>query len=303
VKTKAPVTKLSVVVAAWNGPELLRICLQSLREAAPLGALQVIVAYPESRGFEKLLGDEFGEVQGVACADGSTVPVLRLAGLEASKGDVVAFLEDHASVAPGWADALCVAYELPSAEAVGGPIAQGAGHSSLDWGVYLVDYGRFMPPLPDGRVHDLSGLNMSFRRQLLGSVQSVLEDGVYEGPLFEELRRRGVDLSLASAACVYQNKQFSFRSAFILPYYLARGYAGRRIREASVVARVVRAASCLVLPAVMVWRIFSNVLPRRRDTYHVLRALGFVALISSMWSLGELVGYVAGPGDADSHWR
>jgi hypothetical protein len=265
--------------------------------------MQVIVAYPALAGFEKLLADEFAEVQGVACVGGSTVPALRLAGLEASRGDVVAFLEDHASVAPGWADALRSAYELPGAEAVGGPVAQGDGHSSLDWGVYLVDYGRFMPPLPDGRAHDLSGLNMSFRRELLGSLQSVLKDGVYEGPLFEELRRRGVDLSVVSAACVYQNKRYSFRSAFILPYYLARGYAGRRLRGASVVAQAVRAASCIVLPAVMVWRILSSVLPRQRDTGRVLRALGFVALISFTWSLGECVGYVVGPGDADSHWR
>jgi len=297
------VTSLSVVVAAWNGPELLRPCLESLRAAAPPGTLQVIVAHPSARGFEKLLLDEFAEVEGVACVGGSTVPALRLAGLEASRGDVVAFLEDHASVEPGWAQALRSAHDRPGVEAVGGPVAQGARHSSLDWGVYLVDYGRFMPPLPDGRAHALSGLNMSFNRQLLGSLQPLLKDGVYEGPLFEELRRRGVDLYIASAASVYQNKRYSLRSAFVLPYYLARGYAGRRLRGATIVARAVRAASCVVLPAVMVWRILSNVLPRRRDTDRVLRALGFVALISFAWSLGEFVGCVIGSGDADSHWR
>jgi hypothetical protein len=293
---------LSVVVAAWNDPELLRKCLRSLGAARGSSEMQVIVACPADRGFEDALA-ELPDAQLVAMPADATVPVLRAGGLARATGEVVAFLEDHAMVDPAWADALVEGYRASGVRAVGGPVAQAPGLSTLDWGAYLFDYGRFMPPMAPGPTHELSGLNMSFTRELLGALGDTLRDGVIEGPLLEELSRRGVRLYLAPQAIAYQTKRYSLRETLVSVYYLGRGYAGRRVRGTPRIGRLARMSGTVLLPAVLVWRVLAAVLPRGENTGRVLGAVGYLCLIALSWSLGEGVGYVAGVGDSESHWR
>ncbi len=294
---------LSAVVAAWNGPKLLRACLKSLAIARARGEFEVIVAVPAGRGFEELITLEFPWAAAVTVAAAPTVPALRKAGLTRATGELVAFLEDHATVVPEWAEALLAEYALGDRDAVGGPVAQAAGRSSVDWAAYLFDYGRFMPPRPGGPVRDLSGLNMSFSRPILDSMGAVFDDGVFEGPLYAELVRRGTTPYLSPSAIVIQNREYPRRQTLLSFFYLGRGYAGRRIEKTRWAARLVRAATCVALPAVLLWRILSTVLPKGQDTGRVLRSLGYLSLITISWSIGEFVGYVAGSGDSDSRWR
>jgi GT2 family glycosyltransferase len=293
---------LTVVVAAWDDPELLRTCLRSLAACPGRSSIEVIVASPSGRGFESV-ASEFAGTTVVSMPPEATVPALRAAGLARASGDVVAFLEDHAMVAPGWADALLEAFAEPDVRAVGGPVAQAPGLSTLDWGAYLFDYGRFMPPAASGPVHELSGLNMAFTRELFDALGETLRDGVIEGPLHEALRRRGVTLRLAPRAVVYQTKRYSLRETLVSVYYLGRGYASRRVQETASAGRLMRAAGSMLLPAVLVWRVLSVVLPKGRDTGRVLAAVGYLCLIALAWSVGEGMGYVAGAGDSETRWR
>jgi hypothetical protein len=131
----------------------------------------------------------------------------------------------------------------------------------------------------------------------------VLQDGVIEGPLHAELRRRGVALYLAPAAVVSQTKRYSLRETLVSVYYLGRGYASRRVQRTGIADRLMRTAGSTVLPAVLVWRVLSVVLPKGRDTGRVLAALGYLCLIALAWSVGEGMGYVAGAGDSETRWR
>ena len=293
---------LTVVVAAWNAPELLRRCLRSLEACDDRESIEVIVASPREHGFEGVAND-FAATSLVPMPSDATVPVLRGAGLARASGDVVAFLEDHAEVTPGWAGALLDAFADPAVRAAGGPVAQASGLSTLDWGAYLFDYGRFMPPAAAGPVRELSGLNMAFAQALLESLGDALHDGVIEGPLHEALRRRGVTLHLVPAAIVYQTKRYSLRETLVSVYYLGRGYASRRVQGTATAGRLVRAAGSGMLPAVLVWRVLSVVLPKGRDTGRVLAALGYLCLIALAWSVGEGMGYLAGAGDSETRWR
>jgi hypothetical protein len=292
---------LSVVVAAWNDPELLRICLRSLAVQQGV-ALEVIVACPRGRGFEAVVA-ELPDAKVVAMPADATVPMLRAAGLARASGDVVAFLEDHAMVASTWANALVAGYGTPGVSALGGPVGQAPGLSTLDWGAYLFDYGRFMPPMPAGTVRELSGLNMSFSRELLGTLADTLRDGVIEGPLHEELSRRGIPLHLASEAVVYQTKRYSLRETLVSVYYLGRGYAGRRVLATAPIGRLARMSGSVLLPAVLVWRVLSTALRKGVNGGRILGAAGYLCLIAVAWSVGEGVGYVAGVGDSETRWR
>jgi glycosyltransferase involved in cell wall biosynthesis len=292
---------LSVIVAAWNSPTLLRGCLESLA-ASETASVEILVAYPRGRGFEEAI-EAFPRVKAIEMDEAATVPRLRKAGLEYAAGGVIAFLEDHATVAPGWSVALLAAYRDPSRQAVGGPVAQGNAMSAMDWGAYLFDYGRFMPPQRGGEASSLSGLNMSFRRDLLQSLSDETDEGVFEGPIHDALARRGVSLFLAPDATVYQHRRYSLRESLVFVHYLGRGYAARRLRNAGSIARWARAVGSCLLPPVLLWRTLSVVFPKRRDTGFALASVWYLALITLAWSGGECLGYIAGPGDGDARWR
>jgi hypothetical protein len=238
----------------------------------------------------------------VAVPGAPTVPELRKAALARATGDVVAFLEDHAQVAPGWASALLAGFQEPEVVAVGGPVAQAPGLGAVDWGAYLFDYGRFAPPQPSRRSHELSGLNMSFRRALLDEAGTVLEGGVYEAPLFEWINARRNEMRLASGATVTQNKRYALRAVLDSVFHLGRGYAARRVRGRRPSVRLLRAASCALLPPILFWRTASRPLHSRNRTA-VMLSLGYLSIILLSWSAGEFAGYVAGAGDSDSRWR
>ena len=52
------------------------------------------------------------------------------------------------------------------------------------------------------------------------------------------------------------------------------------------------------LPMVIMMRVTREVLRRRRHVGRFVRTAPLVALFSVIWSVGELVGYLAGPGDS-----
>jgi GT2 family glycosyltransferase len=293
---------LSVVIAAWNGPVALRDCLASLERLTPRGRTEVLVA--------RWAGDRCGPVVAahplvidVALDEPAPVPTLRKAGLDRASGAVVAFLEDHATVTPGWAEALRAAYARRDRQAVGGPVDQGPDQRPLDWGAYLFDYGRYMPPQPPHVTRELSGLNMSFRRTLLDSLDGTVADGVFEAAIATELARRGIPSFVEPRAIVIHRKRYAVRTALRGMFHLGRGYAGRRIRGMPRAAGLLRAAACPLLPALLVSRVLLAVLPKRQHVRRVLSASGFVALIACSWSAGECVGYLIGSGDSDARWR
>ena len=52
-----------------------------------------------------------------------------------------------------------------------------------------------------------------------------------------------------------------------------------------------------LLPFVLTARIVATVLRKRRSTHPLLRALPYIALLTTAWSWGEFVGYVTGQAD------
>ena len=281
---------LSVVVAAWNGPAALRACLASLRSQAGAGPIEVVVA----RNFEA--AGALAELPGVVdlpMPSGSSVPTLRAAGLARSRGSIVAFIEDHCTCDPGWADALRQAHRDGHA-AVGGPVAPDQGASLRDWAVYFYDYGRFMPPCAAGPVRELSGINMSYARAALSAVPAQTAGGVYEAELQGELSRQGYVGHLAPGAVVTHRGHRSAREDLGQAFRFARTYAARRVTSPGAARRLMLGLGALLLPALLGGRIVAAILRQRRHRITLLASLPWLGLLLAAWSAGEAAGYFTG---------
>ena len=170
----------SVVVPSFARPELLGCCLRALdRQSHP--PLEVIVV--------GRTGDErtAGAVAAARAATGLGLEFLHTsapghlpplaAGVAATRGDVVAFLDDDAEPWPDWLGALLRHYRDPIVGGVGGLVSESAnGARSVSREVLTIGrLGRFdrlgSTSIPERwgarRVHALRGTNMSFRAALL----------------------------------------------------------------------------------------------------------------------------------------
>ncbi len=162
--------------------------------------------------------------------------------------------------------------------------------------MYFYDYGRYMPPCAAGPVEQLSGLNMSFKRDLLAATLGASSVGIFEAELQAELRRRGRLLYLEPVAVVTHRGHRGAGEAMAQAFRLARGYAGRRLAGASGLRRGAYGAGSLLLPAILGARIVAATLQKRRHRGALLGALPWLAVLLAAWSAGEVAGYLAGPG-------
>ena len=62
--------------------------------------------------------------------------------------------------------------------------------------------------------------------------------------------------------------------------------------------RALFAVGSMALPPVLLARIATRVLGKRRHREELLRSLPLIALFVCAWAAGEAMGYAAGPGDA-----
>lgn len=114
---------LSVVVPTLNAREDLSGCLDALAARAP-DAEVVVVNGPSADGTTGMVRDREDVDVLVELAD-RTINAARNAGIEAARGDAVAFVHPFRSIEPGWREA--VADGLDGADVVTGPTHTGIG--------------------------------------------------------------------------------------------------------------------------------------------------------------------------------
>ncbi|HYN05835.1 MAG TPA: glycosyltransferase [Vicinamibacterales bacterium] len=296
---------LSVVVVAFNDQDLLSRCLTGLTHEITGHDVEALVVSdwqrPSGRPSDALRS-AFHRIRWIEAPRNSTVPRMRAMGVEISRGDIVALIEDDCIVQRGWYDALVSAHRT-SASAVGGAVEPGAYRRGLDWAVYFCDYGRFMLPLAAGPAVALAGNNMSYKRDALMRLPSALTYELLEVFVHEAWQRDGTPMRTDPAVVVTNAHSWTLADVTRIPYHHARAFAGRRLSHASPWRRRVMGVAALAFPVLKVLRVVREVALRRRRFVALCRALPWVVVLAVSWSIGESVGYLSGPGESASQWR
>ena len=227
---------------------------------------------------------------------------MRAMAFAAAKGASIAVIEDHVIVPTGWARALLDA-QHGGAPVVGGSVENAATGRLVDWAAFLCEYSHCIPPLTAGATDWLTGNNVIYPRELLVRYRSVTDAGGWENLLHDAFRRDGVPLTCRPEIVVGHKKHYSVGEYVSQRYLYARSYAGVRFPHASPMARIGYGAASLALPPLLFARTVSRVLSKRRHRVELLRSLPLLAVFVLAWAAGEVVGYIAGPGDSLSKVR
>jgi hypothetical protein len=225
----------------------------------------------------------------------------RAAGVHKAVAPVVAFIEDHAYPALGWAEALLEAHEQPWA-AVGPVIGNANPGSTLSWANLFILYGPWIEGTEGGMSDDIPGENSSYKRNALldcGPELDSLLDGAQDSVMHQGLRARGRRLYLEPKAKVYHHNFESLSASVKEHFDCGRSFAAARARPWSALRRVLYAGGGPLIPLVRFRRIWKDIRRsgKSRDLLPGIIPALLLGLITG--ALGEMAGYALGPGTVE----
>jgi hypothetical protein len=218
----------------------------------------------------------------------------RAAGLAVVTGDLVAILEDRGVPRADWArTAIDLHQALPHA-VIGGAVENGRNRT-LNWAVYLCDFGRYQPPLPRGPREYVTDVNICYKRMALEKTRHLWRERYHETTVHWELLRSGETLFLAPEMVVEQRRE-RLRLAALLRERLDWGrlFAYTRAKEMSRGRLLLLAALSPLLPFVLFGRLALLQFQKGVSVGAFLRAAPAVGLLMATWSAGEMLGYLTG---------
>jgi hypothetical protein len=225
----------------------------------------------------------------------------RAAGVRAAAAPVVAIGETHAFPAPGWGEHLIAAHEGPWA-AVVPAITNANSDGPASWSIFLIDYGRWALGDGAGEIDDPPSYNVSFKRahlvELGDQLGRLLEPG---SELPRELRERGRRSYYEPKARI-EHLNLTSRQAWAHERFVGGRLLGAARRERWPVARtLLYVLGSPLIPLARLARTRHALARAAPDAGLPPRTRAAVVLACVLWGVGELVGYVAGRGRAETH--
>lgn len=282
--------KWSVVVASVHSSDLLAESLEALApQCARIGA-ELIVARPaDAPGSVSEHGFRL-----VSAPAGSSLPMLRAAGLRAADGEWVGLTEDNCVPREGWLAQLVAAAD-DHVDVVGGIVAGARRGRAIDRGACFAEYGAYGPlraPLPAGKTPAVTCASVAYRRDAARSVADWSADGAWDDVVHERLCRAGSRFRTVSTAIVDENLRHEIAAFSKQRFRHGREYAARRVGQFGPVRRMAYVLGAPLLPALLAWRIWQSA--GRAAPNRFARALPFTLTFLAAWAAGEAVGYLAG---------
>lgn len=299
-------SRLSVIVVCLNSSDVRVVCLDALEAQANLSSTEILAVghwgkeekYPGFDHGSLSPRERFPNVRWLSVSDETTVPQMRTCAIQQSRGDIVALLEDDCVVLDGWLSKV-VQVHAGDRLIIGGAIAPGKYRRLLDWAVYFCEYARFMPPF-SGAQNALPGNHVAYKKSVLSVVKS--GEGFYEVFFHDAWQRSGGQLIADPELVVKNVNHWSFRHITNVPFHHGRAFAGMRSGSFSIWLKSLYAILSLALPMVKAARLAAVVSNRRQYQVQFFLSLPWIIIFLISWSLGELWGYVAGPGRSLEHW-
>lgn len=287
--------QISVVVAAPDAGPNLPYCLEALKAQMTSVGGEILVV-DGSRSGSAIHGSDEGSaaVRIIRLSAGTEVPALWRAGIDASRGGIIALLVDSCIPGRDWVRQILRAHEADCA-VIGGAIDLAPTLGTMDSAIYFCRYSRYMPPFAASFLDDLPGNNCSYKRAALTSVQDELADGFWETFVHRKMRARGDRLLCLPEILVHYVGSASGVSFLRARFKHGCKFAARRAKEMNRWQRTLRALVFPLVPFVMLFRIAKRVWERHRYRARFLSCVPLLMIFLTAWSTGEFVGYILGP--------
>ncbi len=291
---------MSVVVITPDCYSTIRKTIRHLRAQKVCGHLEIVLVAPSVRELclDESEMENFFRYKVVEVGAVSSTARARVAGALASSAPIIAFAEDHAYPAPGWAEALITRHHENWAAV--GPVMTNANPRSLtSWANLLIEYAQWLDPTEGGEREHLPGHNCSYKRDVLLEYGDRLEAMLdAESVLHWDLRGRGHKLYLEPKARTF-HQNFSVQApSLALRFNGGRLFASARARHWPIWRRALFTCASPLIPAVRFVRITREMFRPGRPRHLLPRLLPALIVGLVFDGAGEMAGYALGQGRA-----
>jgi hypothetical protein len=273
-------------------------CLAALRAQVGSERPEIIVADSSTDGTADCVRRLFPEVRLLHFEEALTIPELRGRAIATARGEIIAILDPFSIADVDWLAELLRAHQDRPHLVIGGAVDlhPAQERSLLAWAAYINEYGMFMPPVTEGETEILAGSNVSYKRRALFDGARPRYPVFWKTFANWEVEGAGTPLWLSSKVVVKLRKPVPFLDFLRTRYDHGRCFAGMRVAGDATRERARRAVTAPLLPPVLLWRWGRVYWVKRRRRGRFLLTLPLQIALFAVWSWGELVGYLRGPG-------
>ena len=291
---------LSAVVITPDNYGTVAAIMRCLHAQPNRGEIEILLCAVDraSAGPERPEWRDFAAVRIIETGPVRVIAEVKAAAVRSASAPVVAFTEEHSFPEPGWAHALIERHREPYA-AVGPMLVNPNPRLAMSWANFVLEYGPWIdPPIPGTR-RLLPGNNSSYKRDILlayGDRLAAMLDA--EILLHLDLACRGEALYLEPKAVTRHLNITRIEPFRWVSRNYARMFASRRCQDWSLPRKLVYGFGSPLIPLIRINRHWKDIqrgagVPRHDPKFWAYLAL---ALLECSW--GEMLGYLAGPGDS-----
>jgi Glycosyltransferases, probably involved in cell wall biogenesis len=290
---------LSVILPTCDDYSTIRLTVRALTRQTIRDRIELVIVAPiDDPGVNEKEVAVFGGVKIVNGGPLRTSNIARSAGIRAASAPIVVLSEDHSFPDPDWANALVRAHETGCA--VAAPVLRNANPKSMiSWANLLLEYYPWLEGAPQAEMSDLPGHNSAYNRDLLLSygerLESVME---VEAVVQRDIVEQGHRMLLEPEAKTSHLNFSRLSSSLGLRFNAGRSFAGHRTMGWPTLKRIMYIAGGLLIPLVRLARISAMLRKSKEYSWLFPRILPALCTMLLADGLGELAGYIAGPGDA-----
>jgi len=212
-------------------------------------------------------------------------------GLGVARGEILALLEDYGIPKADWCDQILYAHKL-SHGVIGGAVEH-EGKGILNWAVYFLDFGRYQLPLSEQPVEYLTDVNVSYKREALESIREIWSDEYNEVAVHGALAKKDVLLWQRPQIVVSEDRgELSFSELIKERFAWGRLFGCMRERQMTLKSRLLYIFLSPGIPVVLLARMIANVFNKQRNWGQFIVSLPLTVVLTSIWCIGELFGYI-----------
>jgi hypothetical protein len=281
-------------------------------------SLESVLAQDGIEGAEVLLfdlfSDEFPPLPGSNHPSVRLIPIkeelthseLRAYAAGIARGEIIAYVEDHVIVVPGWLSVLLKDFALGYAGVGGVPgiLNPGAGISDA---VSMMNYLPWLRVNQPTEFYSLPGHNSAYRRDVLLSLGDELATLLSsEFLLGLQLKGRGHKMLVDPAAQFMHVNEQRLRMIALGYYYwnLIFGRSRAHIYHWSWIRRIAQALAIPLVPFVRLFKILVFLEKNDRATLPLFfRSIGVILVANTSAAVGIAQGCLLGAGDAGFKFR
>ena len=301
-----PIPYISIILLSGIQRGLAEKSLAKILEQNGIENAEVLIFDLEFDEYPPLAGSDHPVVKIHPVKESLSLGALRAKAVEIARGEVIAFVEDHANVMPGWLETLIRDFQAGYG-GVGGvpePLNPGIGISDA---AALMNFSFFYPATEPRTDSILPGHNSAYRRDLLLSFGKLLPTLLTSEALLDsKIVEKGYTLLLDPQVRFLHINEETLSAITASYYYWNQcfGESRAKIYEWSWQRRMAQGLMTPLVPFVRYGKYMLHFWRHdRKNILTLLRYTGLFLYAQSLAAIGLAVGCIFGARDAEIKFR